>query len=246
MTTQREGLLGKIRALLAKTMENGCTESEAMAALDRARAMMDAYAVSESELDLTKEEKAILRREPPGTKDPNGIKRHLANSVAGFCGCTAWRQNRVLMFCGLPSDAQFATWLLDTLTAFVQAEIVNHLVEVGPSSENRREVINGFVFGCTERISQRLDELCAQSATVATSNAKALVVVKNAAVQAKLDELGICLRKSYSSCGAWDDSSYQAGKAAGDRASFGRPVSGRNAALRLRLRLAARRCAKRT
>src|SRR4051812_26648296 len=54
-----------------KDTENGCTESETMAALDRARAMMDAYAVTESELALTKEEKAILRREPPGTKDPH-------------------------------------------------------------------------------------------------------------------------------------------------------------------------------
>jgi hypothetical protein len=70
MTTQREGLLDKIRGLLAKTIENGCTESEALAALAKARAMMDAYAVGDDELDLTKEEKAILRREPPGTKDP--------------------------------------------------------------------------------------------------------------------------------------------------------------------------------
>jgi hypothetical protein len=234
MTIQREGLLGKIRALLAKTIENGCTESEAMAALDRARAMMDAYAVSESELNLTKEEKAILRREPPGTKDPHRIKRRLYDSVAQFCGCTAWRQDRILVFCGLPSDAQFATWLLDVLTAFVQAEIVKHLMNVDPSNEDRREVINGFVLGCTDRIRQRLDELRAQSGAVATSNAKALVVVKGQAVQAKLDELGIRLRMSYGSCGAFDDSSYRAGRAAGDRANLGRPVSGRNATLRLR------------
>jgi hypothetical protein len=138
------------------------------------------------------------------------------------------------VFCGLPSDAQFATWLLDALTAFVQAEIVKHLIEVDPSKEDRREVVKGFVLGCTERISQRLDELCAQSATVATSNAKALVVVKGQAVQAKLNELGIRIHKCSLSCGAFDDSSYQAGRAAGDRASFGRPVSGRNATLRLR------------
>jgi Protein of unknown function (DUF2786) len=80
MTTQREGLLDKIRGLLAKTLENGCTESEAMAALDKAHAMMAAYDVSENELSLTKEEKAILRREPPGTKDPHRIKWFLLSS----------------------------------------------------------------------------------------------------------------------------------------------------------------------
>jgi hypothetical protein len=239
MTTQREGLLEKIRGLLAKTLDNGCTESEAMTALDKARAMMDAYAVSESELNLTKEEKAVLRREPPGTKDPHRIKWWLLRSVAGFCGCKGWRERRNegggLVFCGLPSDAQFATWLLDALTAFVQAELVKHLMEADyASKQENREGIRGFVLGCTDRISQRLDELCAQSTAVATSNATALVVVKGQAVQAKLDELGIKFSSCSSSCSTWDSSSYAAGKAAGDRASFGRPVSGRNATLRLR------------
>src|SRR4029453_19534791 len=125
MTTQREGLLDKIRGLLAKTLENGCTESEAMAALDKAHAMMAAYDVSKNELSRTKEEKAILRREPPGTKDPHRIKWFLLSSVAQFCGCQGWRKTheRVVVFCGLPSDTRFATWLLDTLTGFVQPQI---------------------------------------------------------------------------------------------------------------------------
>ena len=56
MTIERESVLNKIRALLAKTMENGCSEAEAMAALGKAQAMKDAYAVTEAELNLTKEE----------------------------------------------------------------------------------------------------------------------------------------------------------------------------------------------
>jgi hypothetical protein len=234
MTTRREALLGKIRALLAKTIENGCTESEALAGLSKARAMMDAHAVEDGELDLTREERAILRREPPGTKDPHRIKNFLATSVAKFCECTAWRDcDHTLVFCGLRSDAQFATWLLDTLAAFVQAEIANHLMGSVAEGRHRRQVIASFALGCTERISQRLNELCEQSTSAATSNAKALVVAKGGAVRAKLDELGICLRASRSSCSVGDDSSYRAGMAAGDRASFGRPVSGRNTTLRL-------------
>jgi hypothetical protein len=209
-----------------------------MAALGKAQAMKDAYSVTEAELNLTKEEKAILRREPPGTKDPYRIKWFLLYGVEKFCNCRAWRQRRDkgggLVFCGLPADVQFATWLLDTLANFVQAEIFNHLMETEPGSEDRKEAIRGFVMGCTERVQERLLELCEQSATLASSNAKALVVVKDAAIQAKLDELRIHLSCGSSSCGTWDPSSYQAGKAAGDRASFGRPLSGRNATLRLK------------
>jgi hypothetical protein len=91
MTTQRESLLDKIRALLAKTVENGCTESEALAALAKARGLMDSYVVGDDELGLTKEEKAILRREPPDSKDPHRIKFLLSRSVAEFCECEAWR-----------------------------------------------------------------------------------------------------------------------------------------------------------
>jgi hypothetical protein len=238
MTTQREGLLDKIRALLAKTMEAGCTEEEAMSALAKAQAMRDAYQVTEAELNLTKEEKAILRREPPGTKDQHRIKWHLLTAVSKFSNCEGWRRNRNtgggIVFCGLPSDAQFATWLLDTLTSFVQEEIVKFLMEADPDNGERREAIRSFVLGITDRISDRLYSLCEQSAAHATSNARALVVVKDAAIKAKMSELGIHLRCSSGSCGAGDSSSYSAGRSAGDRASFGRPVSGQHATLRLK------------
>src|SRR5262249_53545264 len=154
--------------------ESGCTEGEALAALDRAQAMMAAYAISENELNLTKEEKAVLRREPPGAEDPHRIKWQLLNAVARFCNCEGWREGRreskALVFCGLPSDADFATWLLDTLTRFVQAELVEHLCDVVPSKGGRREAIRSFVMGCTDRIEYRLGELCDQRETAAGSN----------------------------------------------------------------------------
>jgi hypothetical protein len=238
MTVEREKLLSKIRALLAKTLEAGCTEDEAMAALSKAQAMRDAYDVTEAELNLTKEEKAVFRCEPPGTKDPHRIKWQMLYGVENFCNCKAWRKNRAkgggLVFCGLPADVQFATWLLDTLAAFVQAELVEYLMDAAPSNEDRKDAIRGFVAGCARRIEERLLELCKQSEAVATSNAKALVVVKDAAIKAKMEEFDIHLSGG-GSCGSGGDlASYQAGKAAGDRASFGRPVSGRNAALRLK------------
>ena len=234
-TPQREALLAKIRALLSKTVENGATEAEALAALAKARGMVDAYEVTDAELALTKDEHAIFLREPRGTADPHNIKFHLSGSVAEFCECTAWRNHdNLLVFCGQRSDAQFATWLLDTLAAFVQGELANHLATSTATGHARRSVIASFVHGCTRRICQRLNELRRQSTTVATPNAKALVIVKGAAVKAKLAECGIKLRTTRSSASIGDDSSYNAGKAAGNRASFGRPVSGQNATLRLK------------
>src|SRR5215472_5172358 len=102
-TPQREALLTKIRALLSKTIENGATEAEAFAALAKARAMKDVYEVTDDELALTMEERAILVREPRDSTDPHKIKWRLCASVAAFCECEVWRnRNGLLVFCGLP------------------------------------------------------------------------------------------------------------------------------------------------
>jgi Protein of unknown function (DUF2786) len=233
MTDNREKTFDKIRALLSKTTENGCTEHEHLAALDKARALMDSYEVTEADLQFTKEESAIFRKEPPGTRDPHGIKSGVVNAVAQFTDCRAWRDGKAgLVFCGLPADVRFATWLLDHLTGFVQAELANHLMGNIAVGMPRRRIINGFVIGATSRIADRLRELC-RPAAAASINSRALVVTKRAIIKAKLDEAGIHLCSGGRSQRQFDDSSAEAGRAAGDRASFGRPVSGQNAALRI-------------
>jgi hypothetical protein len=234
MTASREALIEKIKALMSKTVTHGCTEHEALAALDKARALMEAYEVTEEELRLTKAEAAILRSEPPGTRDPHNIKFYLCSATAKFCNCKAWRdQGDKLVFCGLPSDVRLATWLLDTLQAFVQAELARHLMGCLAPRGERRFVINGFVGGCCARISDRLNALCTQSASAATSNGRELTVIKNAAITDKMKAEGITLKTSHSRRQS-DEASFRAGLSAGDRASFGRPVTGANATLRIK------------
>jgi hypothetical protein len=236
MTAGRDKIIEKIRALMAKTVDAGCSEAEAFAALDMARAWMDAHAVTEGELRLSKEETAVLRSEPPDSLDPHNVKWQLMGAIAEFCNCRAWqkrrRESKVVEFCGLPSDARLATWLLDTLAAFVQSELLRHLMDTMPPRGEKRRVIRGFVEGCCDRINDRLRTLSAQSAAAATSNGRELVLVKGAAVDAKMKECGIrvtgcCLG------GQTDATGYQAGHSAGDRASFGRPVTGNGATLRI-------------
>jgi len=224
MHIPRDNLLAKIRGLLSKTTSNGCTEEEALSALSKARAMMDAYEVTEADLSLTAKEAAVLS--DPSDHDPHGIHSGLARAIAKFCECRVWRRanGSGLVFCGLPSDTQLATWLLGSLTGFVQAELTDHLIFEPSLNGQRRHVIAGFVAGITARISRRLIDLYEASKRAATSNSQALVVVKTHLIARKMNELGIHLRKSSGSSRRQDSESYNAGKCAGDRASFGRPV----------------------
>jgi hypothetical protein len=58
--TKRESIIEKIKALLAKTVQNGCTEAEMMTALGMAQALQDTYIITTEELQLAKDEAAIL------------------------------------------------------------------------------------------------------------------------------------------------------------------------------------------
>jgi hypothetical protein len=85
MSTIRENLLDKMRALLTETRENGCTEAEELAALAKVRAMRDAYCVTDDELQLAKDEVAVLHDVAADVNDPHKIKMRLAYAVAQFC-----------------------------------------------------------------------------------------------------------------------------------------------------------------
>jgi hypothetical protein len=236
---KRDSIIEKIKALLAKTTENGATEAEMLAALDKASAMMDAYDITDDEVREAKDEKAILHADPPDLKDPHKIKWRLSHAVGEFCGVQIFRSRHQtgLKCIGMPSDAQFAMWLLDSLADFVFAELYAHLIGcLAPQSE-RRVIMRSFVEACCQRISERLYELIERSKKARTSNGRELVVVKDAAIKAFMKEHNMRLRtvSAYQSSTS-DEAARAAGLAAGDRANFGRPVSGEGAVLRLTAR----------
>jgi hypothetical protein len=232
----RNSIIDKIKALLAKTTENGATEAEMLSALDKAAAMRDAYDISDEELQIAKDEPVTLHSDPPDLKDPHSIKWRLSYAVAQFCGVKIYRATYEtgLKCIGTPSDAQFAMWLLDTLADFVFAELYAHLIGcLAPKSE-RRVIMRSFTVACCNRITDRLLELVERSKVARTSNGRELVVVKDAAIKAFMKERGIRLRTTCcSSSSNINEAAHAAGRAAGDRASFGRPVSGTAGVLRI-------------
>lgn len=229
----REGVLRKIKALLAKTVENGCTEAEYMSALAIASAMKDAYEVTDADLCEAGAEGATIDKDP-APSDPLDIKRNICMAIGSFCDCQAWRQLDAVQFCGLRVDVEFARWLLDTLDAFVRAELARYMVGCVVIGTRRRRMATGFAAGCADRIGERLYALADAARRAASKNSRALVVVKTDLIQKKLQEVGIELQDTSNGSRRIDDNSYSDGREAAERASFGRPVDGPAAALRLR------------
>jgi hypothetical protein len=233
----RQAIVDKTKAMLSKTRENGCTEHEEFAALAKARAWIDAYEISDDELQLNRQEKATLYAEgEEDARDTHKIKWQLCYGVGVFCNVQIFRTGAKggLSFVGLQSDIDFAKWLLDHLADFVHDALFEHMLDcLAPEGKQRKEVIKGFVIGCCERIEARLVELCEQSKALRTSNSKALVVVKDQAIKDYMKDHGIRLRTSCSGGGTFNDGSRIAGQSAGERASFGRPVSGAGSVQRI-------------
>src|SRR5215471_2328440 len=168
----RNSIIEKIKALLAKTTANGATEAEMLAALDKAAALRDAYDITDEELQVAKDEAAMLHADPPDLKDPHKIKWRLTYAVGQFCGVQIFRSRHEtgLKCIGTPSDVQFAMWLLDNLADFIFAALYEHLIGCCAPPSERRIVMRSFVEACCNRISDRMLELVERSKEAHTSN----------------------------------------------------------------------------
>jgi hypothetical protein len=220
----KRAITGRIRSLLAKTVDNGCTEAEALAAAVKAKELMDTYQIDLSEEELEADGFVRGWAEQPQARKFN-VQWELCNAVADYCEVKTWGQNlgwgqkRRVVFFGLRSDVELANWLVKALESFVWQKAD----EFGGDYYEKRS----FAMGCVERIESRLrEEASRRRAPVMASTGKSLVVVKQQLVDREYAKLGLKLRgccSSYTSGGSAE--ARQAGYAAGAKATFGRPFS---------------------
>ena len=231
MIDSRKKMLDRIRAILGKTLSNGCTEGEAMAALAKTQELMAAYDIDEAELGRARRRPAVVHEYI--NADSYKIKAGLVSAVARFTRCQGWRGGGYAYgFAGLESDVAFATWLLDMLAAFVLRELKAHQAQRRAQGMRcPRIVSSSFVMGCAARIGERLRELTPLAPVAATGNA--LTVSRNALIDEAMKKAGIKLRNTWSRGRRVHGASYDAGQAAGNAASFDMPVSAGGGALRL-------------
>jgi hypothetical protein len=228
MTSARKALLAKIKALLAKTVENGCTEAEAIAALEKASALMAEHEVTNADLDFGDEQ---VTRAARTVDDRDRIRENLCQAVAAFAQCQTWfgTWHEEINFCGLEGDVIFADWLLDTLADFVRRELAAYLARTlipGMPRVRRRES-EAFVVGCCDRISARLRFLAVRP------TGTGLVLAKSALIEKKLAELGIHLARGRSRFRLLDGAAHRAGEISGDQARFDRPLEQKIAAAQI-------------
>jgi Protein of unknown function (DUF2786) len=189
----------KIKALMAKTVQAGCTESEALAAADMAQRLIREYQINLSEAELIEEGFSNLEL-PWVSERQQFIEDRLATVIAAFTGCKAFRfigkpsrgqgkqakkDNYKLIFIGLKSDVAFASWLINSLFSFAASAADTHAINEchGYSAQQKREAWRAFVDGLCDRIRSRLRQL--KQAAQQTSNGRSLMVIDKQALIAQ-------------------------------------------------------------
>lgn len=237
-TTARAALHAKLRALLAKTTEAGCTEAEALAAAALARRLMDTHNVEMADLaeveDWTTESVPgeCWRASRRKGADSISFRREILYGVGKYTDTHIWYENKadILHVTGRESDALFARWLLEALSAFALRAWGAYELDRAFSSEPFTASRVMFLAGLARRLTERLLE--ARDPGTGTG----LVVNRQALARAesirRAEARGIILRSGKRSFHG-DRASGLAGADAANRATFARPVNGGGMAPRL-------------
>jgi hypothetical protein len=230
-TEQIAAIAAKIRALLAKTTEQGCTESEALLAASKAQQLMEKYQLSLTETELRAEQ--ILRdRRPSKGRIDDTVRNGLAMAIAAFTDCRCYVNGyrvKETVYTGLESDVQFARFLHDSLADFIDRGAKRAMKD----GLDRRS----FSLGASHRIAERLrEEVKARKAEAAKnrgSGVDLMVMTKANMLDRFFKDIGLKLRSRTQSVARGDGGSYSAGHSYGNGATFSRPVNGGGSVARI-------------
>jgi len=236
----RERIARIIRELQARTVSNGCTEAEAIAAAQKLDSLIREY-------NITMDEASIMGDQYGARKRPyaTGVNMNRWPEVVNSCSVaiseftdtkvTKWYNGEMLYF-GTAKDTEMAFYLCDMIQGAMeqawklkQAEL-KRLKRDGGTSMHGRTLRASFMLGMGSRIAERLRRMVAERKAAEGNSCTAIMVVKsNVTVQKYkkyLGDLGVKLRTTTSRRHAGSRDAYNSGRSAGDNVNFNRPVSG--------------------
>src|SRR5262245_57916876 len=99
---RRERIIERVRALLAMTVVNGCTEAEAMLAAAKAAKLMEEYDLAVTNVKSFKDERIAQQSKPfaatERSREIHAAGIYVAMAVAEFFDCKCWRNHTEIIF----------------------------------------------------------------------------------------------------------------------------------------------------
>ena len=219
MTTDMDKLKTRLQGLRAKTMANGCTEEEALAAAAKVAELLDRHDLSLSDLELRAElcEQSAIetnrkQRQPISACIP---------AIAEYCDCKVWmekdetRKIRYVFFGQRPS-IEMAHYVHDVIAAAMQSgwERYSRSQRFIRYADDEK---GSFLFGMAVSIADKLITMKADRDQANRANTgRDLVVIRHAVVEEEFAKLALNLKRGRSSGKRVAAGAFEAGQAAGD------------------------------
>lgn len=236
---------GRIKALTEKTVANGCTEAEAMAAAAMVGRLLERYALSMDEIEI-RTARCVQAEVALG-----GSRRRPIDGcvpiIARFCDCKVWLARATAqdpaspdfertqagsryVFFGFETDTALATYLFAVINRAIIAETAAfRRLNLDFRGIRLRQASASFQHGVVARVCERLDAMRrARDAAVRAqrSTSTALVLAKNRVVDDAFRETNVRLVRISAMGPRVIATAFRAGWAAGDRVNLNRPVPG--------------------
>src|SRR5467141_190009 len=116
----------RIQGLRSKTIDNGCTEAEALLAAAKVAELLDRYDLSLTDVEIR--DAPCERREYETKRKKRIPLDDCVGAIANFCDCRVWREKNQAgearyVFFGLRSDIEVAHYLTELIDNAVRSEL---------------------------------------------------------------------------------------------------------------------------
>ena len=227
---RRDSALEKIRALLRKTVENGATEAEAMAAAAKAEELIAKYDVETTELDI--QESSFAETKSGFNRDDYHFFVVVSNAIALFTETRYWTEVRNSIpdkgvFFGLAHDVEIAEYFLAICMGAMQREVERYAkTEAAFFPQRKERMIRSFKEGMANRLGKRFVMMASSRKKAGTG----LIVLKDALIEEEIAKSGSEFKDESLRYRDKDAAAFNRGSAAGDRVSLNQGLGGNSSA----------------
>ncbi len=190
----------RIQGLRAKTIENGCTQAEALLAAAKVAELLDRHDLSLTDVEIR--EAACEQRAYETHRKKRIPLDDCIGAIANFCDCRVWREKSPegearYVFFGLRSDVEVAHYLTELVDTAVRSELGQFKTSAAYQKfrhQDRHVANSSFTLGMVSSIAQRLTAMKTARDAHNIGTGRDLVILKASVVEAELEKLNMKLR----------------------------------------------------
>lgn len=219
----RKAVIKKLRAFAQRTVENGCTEAEAIAAAEAMQKLQHEYNMTLTDADILDAE-YITEKMQLGNQRMHPVVGCVMG-VAIFTSTKMYKAGATLYIFGEKHKVDNAIYLISTIQSAMELEFLNYRGTEAYLRETwyhhgqtiRSSFMNGMAHRLYHRLLQMHKELMQQDATVSQTTGNSLVVMSDRALDEAFRKQNPNLRSGRRQTTSRSANASAAGRSAADR-----------------------------